>query len=323
MSEQLINLQHLYGRMKLIRAVEETIAEKYNQQKMRCPTHLSTGQEAVAAAIGLALRVDDYAVSTHRCHGHYLGKGGDVPKMIAEIHGKATGCCKGKGGSMHLIDTDVGFMGSTAIVGNSIPIGAGLGLSIQLQGTDQISCIFLGDGAIEEGVFAETVNFCAQHKLPVLFVCENNFYSVYSPLNVRQPENRSISKMVEAMGIPSQYGNGNDAIEVYEKALNVISEIRLGNGPRFLEYETYRWREHCGPNFDNNIGYRTEEEFLHWKEKDPILNIERQLLDKGLISSKDIKQIDDSVQNKVSEAFRFAEESPFPDPDDAYDDVYA
>ena len=153
MSEEMNILMEIYRRMELIRCVEETIAERYNEEQMRCPTHLSIGQEAVAAAVGVALRSDDYAVSTHRSHGHYLGKGGDVPKMIAEIYGKATGCSKGRGGSMHLIDTEVGFMGSTAIVSNSIPIGAGLGLSIQLNKTDQISCIFLGDEAVEEGVF--------------------------------------------------------------------------------------------------------------------------------------------------------------------------
>jgi len=323
MSQQLTNLKELFACMKLIRSVEEGIATRYKEQKMRCPTHLCTGQEAVSAAVGLALRQNDYAVSTHRAHGHYLGKGGDLPRMIAEIYGKASGCSKGKGGSMHLIDQNVGFMGSTPIVGNSIPIGAGLGLSIQLEGTDQISCIFIGDGAIEEGVFAETVNFCAQRNLPVLFICENNFYSVYSPLKVRQPENRSISKMVEAMGIHSQDGDGNDAIEIYETALKVISEIRSGNGPRFLEFATYRWREHCGPNFDNDIGYRSEEEFLHWKDRDPILIMQSKLLDKALISSEEILEIDNLINKKVSAAFKFADESPFPNPQDAYDHVYA
>ena len=200
--------------MVLIRTVEETIAEKYDQQNMRCPTHLSTGQEAVSAAVGMALQKKDLVVSTHRSHGHYLGKGGNIPRMIAEIYGKEGGCSKGKGGSMHLIDLSVGFMGSTAIVGNSIPIGAGLGLAMQLDKSNNISCIFIGDGAIEEGVFAETVNFCAQRDLPVLFLCENNFYSVYSPLTVRQPKNRPIHKMVEAMGIKSFKGDGLSLIHI-------------------------------------------------------------------------------------------------------------
>lgn len=323
MSEESGKYKELYMRMKLIRFVEESIAEKYPEGKMRCPTHLCTGQEAISAGIGLALEIHDYAVSTHRSHGHYLGKGGSLPKMIAEIYGKATGCSKGKGGSMHLVDKSVGFMGSTAIVGNSIPIGAGLALAAKLDKRNQVSCIFLGDAAIEEGVFAETVNFCAQRQLPVLFVCENNFYSVYSPLAVRQPQNRSISKMVEAMGIRSSQGNGNDGIEVYEKTKKVISEIKSDSSPRFLEFETYRWREHCGPNYDNDIGYRSEKEFLKWKDRDPIKIIEEKLIEKGHLLSSEIIDIDSSLNAEVEKAFTYAENSPFPDPDDAYNDIYS
>ena len=323
MSEESGKYKELYMRMKLIRFVEESIAEKYPEGKMRCPTHLCTGQEAISAGVGLALEIHDYAVSTHRSHGHYLGKGGSLPKMIAEIYGKATGCSKGKGGSMHLVDKSVGFMGSTAIVGNSIPIGAGLALAAKLDKRKQVSCIFLGDAAIEEGVFAETVNFCAQRQLPVLFVCENNFYSVYSPLAVRQPQNRSISKMVEAMGIRSNQGNGNDGIEVYEKTKKVISEIKSNSSPRFLEFETYRWREHCGPNYDNDIGYRSEKEFLKWKDRDPIKIIEEKLIEKGHLLSSEIIDIDSSLNAEVEKAFTYAENSPFPDPDDAYNDIYS
>ena len=323
MSEEINILKELYRRMELIRCVEETIAERYNEEQMRCPTHLSIGQEAVAAAVGVALRSDDYAVSTHRSHGHYLGKGGDVPKMIAEIYGKATGCSKGRGGSMHLIDTKVGFMGSTAIVSNSIPVGAGLGLSIQLNKTDQISCIFLGDAAVEEGVFSETVNFCAQRKLPVLFICENNFYSVYSPLEVRQPSKRSIAKMVNAMGVPSYDGDGNDAISIYKDVINLASKIRDKGGPAFIEYETYRWKEHCGPNYDNDIGYRTEEEFLSWKKKDPIPKMRDSLIEKSLVSDNEMLKIQELVKEEVLEAFNFAINSPYPDPQDAYENEYA
>src|SRR5476649_1203872 len=152
--------------MMRIRSVEETIAERYREGKMRCPTHLCTGQEAVSAAVGMALRPDDFAVSTHRAHGHYLGKGGDLKRMMAEIHGKSTGCSAGKGGSMHLVDRSVGFMGSTAIVGNTVPVGVGLGLSIQLHGTDQVSTVFLGEAVVEEGVFFESVNFAVLRGLP-------------------------------------------------------------------------------------------------------------------------------------------------------------
>jgi len=313
----------LYSKMVLIRAVEETIAERYDEQKMRCPTHLSTGQEAVSAAVGLALQDKDLAVSTHRSHGHYLGKGGDIPRMIAEIYGKEGGCSKGRGGSMHLIDLSVGFMGSTAIVGNSIPIGAGLGFALKLDNADNISCIFIGDGATEEGVFAETVNFCAQKKLPVLFICENNFYSVYSPLAVRQPKNRPIYKMVEAMGIKSYQGDGNDVFGVYKNTIDIISSIKNDDGPRFLELNTYRWREHCGPNYDNHIGYRAEHEFLEWKKKDPILLAETQLLKENILTHKMISSIAQIVKDEVDEAFQFAEDSPFPKKEDVFKYIYA
>ena len=224
---------------------------------------------------------------------------------------------------MHLIDQSVGFMGSTAIVGNTIPVGAGLGLSIQLEGTDQVSCIFLGDGSIEEGVFAETVNFCAQRQLPVLFVCENNFYSVYSPLSVRQPTNRSIAEMVAAMGVPSQVGDGNDILAVYRITSEVVDLIRAGKGPQFLEFTTYRWREHCGPNYDNHIGYRTEAEYLEWKAKDPIPSLEKKLMAKQLITPEENARMDQLIEKEVAEAFTFAEESPFPYPEEAYQNVYA
>ena len=309
--------------MVLIRTVEETIAERYQQQKMRCPTHLSTGQEAVSSAAGLALKKEDLAVSTHRSHGHYLGKGGSISKMIAEIYGKKTGCSKGKGGSMHLIDLKSGFMGSTAIVGNSIPIGAGLALAKKLDKSNSISCIFVGDGAIEEGVFSETVNFCAQKKLPVLFICENNLYSVYSPLSERQPKNRKIYKMVQAMGIKSFHGDGNDVFSAYKLINETILTIRDGGGPRFIEFATYRWREHCGPNYDNDIGYRDESEFLEWKKNDPILMAEKKLLEQNILTHEMILSIREIAKKEVGQAFKFAEKSPFPEKKDAYKDVYA
>jgi len=310
-------------RMLLIRTTEETIAQKYPEGKMRCPTHLCTGQEAVAAVVGVVLRNDDFAISTHRAHGHYLGKGGDVNSMIAEIYGKVTGCSAGKGGSMHLIDKEVGFMGSTAIVGGTIPVGVGLGFSIQLHGGDQVSCVFLGDGAIEEGVFYESVNFAVLKKLPVLFICENNLYSVYSSLKVRQPEGRKIYKMVEGLGIKSDCGDGNNAIEVYEKLAPTIKEIRNGHDPRFFECSTYRWREHCGPNFDNNIGYRTEAEYLEWKEKDPVKYMKSRLVDECILTNEEMHSMENDIQIKVNAAFDFAENSEFPSEEDLFTYVYA
>jgi TPP-dependent pyruvate/acetoin dehydrogenase alpha subunit len=308
--------------MLRIRTVEETIADRYRDGKMRCPTHLCTGQEAVSAAVGLALRHDDFAVSTHRAHGHYLGKGGDLRRMLAEIYGKRTGCSAGKGGSMHLVDRSVGFMGSTAIVGNTVPIGVGLGLSIQLHGTDQVSCVFLGDAVAEEGVFFESVNFAVLRGLPVLFVCENNRYSVYSSLNVRQPAGRSIRQMVAGLGIETHEADGNDAQAVHVLTTEAVATIRREQRPVFMEFFTYRWREHCGPNFDNDIGYRTEAEYQEWKRLDPIPRLVAALEAQHALSKSALAAIEAGVRSEVEDAFAFADTSPFPEADELFDDIY-
>lgn len=315
-------LIRFYYTMLRIRLVEETIAERYLEWKMRCPIHLSIGQEAVAEGVCSVLRKDDFVLSTHRSHAHYLAKGGDLNKMIAEIYGKAAGCSSGRGGSMHLIDKSVGFMGSTSIVGGTIPLAVGLGLSIKLHKTDQISCVFFGDACAEEGVFFESINFAVLRKLPVLFVCENNLYSVYSPLRVRQPEGREIFEMVKGLGISSEHCDGNNIWEVFSLADKAAAGIRNGNGPYFLEFSTYRWREHCGPNFDNDLGYRTEEEYLSWKERDPIALLEAQLLAQGAMDQAGIEEMEGTIQTEVEEAFNYAEKSPFPNPEDAFVGLY-
>jgi pyruvate dehydrogenase E1 component alpha subunit len=309
--------------MKRIRHVEETIAARYAEQKMRCPTHLSTGQEAVAAAVGAVLRRDDLAVSGHRAHAHYLAKGGSLPAMIAEIYGKATGCAGGIGGSMHLVDEAAGFMGSTAIVAGTVPVGVGLAYAMKLKRTDQVSCIFMGDAVAEAGVFFESVNLAVLKQLPVLFICENNLYSVYSPLGVRQPEGRAIHKMVGAMGLPSACGDGNDALGVHQMVEEGVRAIRTGGGPRFYEFMTYRWREHCGPLYDNDLGYRTQAEFEQWKAKEPIAPFEQKLLGDGTLSSADIAAMDREIGEEVEQAFAFAESSPWPQPGAASARVYA
>jgi TPP-dependent pyruvate/acetoin dehydrogenase alpha subunit len=314
--------KELLCRMIRIRMIEEEIADRYPKGKMRCPTHLCIGQEAVSASVGLLLGHKDFAMSSHRAHGHYLGKGGDLKKMLSEIYGKSTGCSKGMGGSMHLIDRSVGFMGSTAIVGGTIPVGVGLGLSIKLRNTDQISCVFLGDGATEEGVFYESVNFAVLKKLPVLFICENNLYSVYTHLHSRRPKNTPIHEMVSGLGIKSYHGDGNDAIEIYRQVLNCVESLRQGTGPYFFEFDTYRWREHCGPNYDNNIGYRSEDEFLAWKEKDPIIRLKKLLFEEDCISKDSIQKIEDEIRQEINEAFEYAENSPFPDEDEAFKYLY-
>ena len=313
----------LFAQMYRIRAVEEEIALRYPQGKMRCPVHLSIGQEAIPAVFADCISATDFAVSTHRGHAHYLAKGGNLNAMIAEIYGKSTGCAKGKGGSMHLIDLEVNFMGTSAIVGNSIPVGVGLALSAQLKKTDQISCIFLGDGAVEEGVFYESVNFAAVRNLPVLFICENNLYSVYSPLHVRQPQGRSISKMVEAMGIKVATGAGSNLISCYQTMRDAVNAVRAGQGPYFLEFATYRWREHCGHNFDNDIGYRSQDEFLAWKECDPLTRLERELNQSEPEIQLKLIDIKSSIKAELQSTFEKAESATFPDASEAYQDVYA
>ena len=296
----------LFESMLRIRLVEESIANKYSEQKMRCPTHLSIGQEAIAVGVCANLTSQDQVLSTHRAHAHYLAKGGCLNSMMAEIYGKASGCSKGMGGSMHLIDTSVGFMGSTAIVGNTIPVAVGLALEKKLTRKKSIACVFFGDGATEEGAFYESVNFAIIHSLPILFICENNLYSVYSGLEVRQPVDRKIFKMVRAMGISAQHGNGNDVEEVARKVKHAKTMILKSGGPQFLEFDTYRWREHCGPNFDNNIGYREESEFLKWKKKDPL---------KNFYSENSQKYIDrkiDAISQEIDDAHQFANDSKFP-----------
>lgn len=224
---------------------------------------------------------------------------------------------------MHLTDPSVGFVGSTAIVGNSIPIGVGLALSLQLKKTKEVSAVFFGDGSVEEGSFYESVNFAAVRNLPVLFVCENNFYSVYSPLKVRQPDGRKIFEMVASMGILSAMVNGNDIEAAFFKTKDALEYVRSGRGPFFLELTTYRWREHCGPNYDNDIGYRSEEEFASWHANDPISNYERLLLTRGWLTAEQIEKTVAELTVEINSAFSYAENSPFPSPEEAYLDEYS
>ena len=322
MNDQSDQLLEFWQRMKRIRMVEEAIAKKYPAGAMRCPTHLSIGQEAVGTAAGMVLRIDDFAVSSHRAHGHYLGKGGDLYRMLAEIHGKADGCSGGKGGSMHLVDPSVGFMGSTAIVGNTIPIGVGLALSIQLKGTDQISCIYLGDGAVEEGVFYESVNFAAVRKLPVLFICENNLYSVYSALDVRQPKNRSIQEMVEAIGVKGETLT-DGASAILSGVAEAVGQVRTSGEPYFVEIPTYRWREHCGPNVDDDLGYRSEEEVRIRKERDPLSQLQKELLTAGHMTHEMISNEEAAIEREITEAFEAVAGAEFPDSEEILSDVYS
>jgi len=302
--------------------IEEKIAELYSEQEMRCPVHLCIGQEAISAGVCVNLLKKDYLLSSHRSHGHYLAKGGDLKQMLAEIYGKATGCCKGKGGSMHLVDLSVGILGTTPIVAGIIPIAAGTAFGIKMKGEGNITAVFFGDAAVEEGVFFESLNFASLKKLPVLFICENNFFSVYSPLSVRQPKERNNLSLVNSLGIKGDKGDGNDVLAVYGLAKKAVVNIRKGRGPYYLEFETYRWREHCGPNFDNDLGYRTEKDFLKWKKKCPIGLFKKKLIKDGIFNFSQIDNFKQNIQAEINDAVSFAKNSPFPESKEMLSDVY-
>ena len=323
-SDMGLNMKRLYKSMIRIRMVEESIADNYSKGEMRCPTHLSIGQEAVPAALSLCLHKEDKAVSTHRCHAHYLAKGGSLKAMIAEIYGKETGCCKGKGGSMHLIDMDAGFAGSSAIVGNSIPIGTGIALSMKLNKVNNISTIYFGDGATEEGSFYESLNFATVKELNALYICENNLYSVYSPLSVRQASNRSLLKIAEGIGVRRTFSiDGNDAIKTYQVVRNIVEEMKKDAGPTVIEFSTYRWREHCGPNFDNDIGYRDVKEFEEWKKQDPISKMREQLKSEiDDFNEWESKTIED-ILVEIEDAYAYAKQSPYPDTSSVNEHIFA
>lgn len=313
----------LYLSMLKIRLVEETIAELYQEQEMRCPVHLCSGQEAVAAGVCANLRQDDYALSNHRSHGHYLSKGGSLKCMMAEIYGKETGTSRGKGGSQHLTDSEVGFLGATPIVGGIIPVAVGVAFGTLMKKEKKITVVFLGDAASEEGVFAESLNFAALKKLPVIFVCENNLYSVYSPLAVRQPAERDNVAIARAYGIFAKKGDGNDVEIVDLIAGEAVDHVRQGLGPAYIEFDTYRFREHCGPNYDNNIGYRDEAEYLTWRKRCPLETYEQFLLQEKKIDQKTIDDYKQKLKVEISEAIKFAKQSPFPPVEEAFLHVYA
>lgn len=298
--------------MLRIRLAEEKIAELYPKQEMRCPIHLCIGQEAVAVGVCAHLSQKDYALGGHRSHGHYLAKGGNLKAMFAELYGKAAGCSKGMGGSMHLIDLAAGFLGSAPIVGSTIPIAAGSAFASKMRKEDCVTVVFFGEAATEEGVFHESINFAAVKKIPLVFICENNFYSVYSPLSVRQPKGREVYRLAEGYGVESYQGDGNDVVEVYKRSEAAVRKAREGKGPIFLEFKTYRWREHCGPSYDNDLGYRSETEFQEWKKRCPIEKAGKQVLAEGVASEKDLEEIKKRVASEIEEAVEFAKKSPFP-----------
>lgn len=313
----------LFARMLRVRIVEETIAQRYHEQEMRCPVHLSIGQEAVAVGVCAVLETRDCILSTHRGHAHYLAKGGSLKAMIAEIYGKATGCAAGKGGSMHLLDLRVNMLGCTPIVGGSIPVAVGAAFAAWMLNDGRVTVVFFGEGATEEGVFFESLNFAALKRLPIVFVCENNLYSVYSPIEVRQPDDRDRVGLARALGVPGTRGDGNRVEAVFGAANAAIGRARRGEGPSYLEFDTYRWREHCGPNYDNDLGYRTVAEFDEWQRRCPITRYRRTLLQSEDLSESDIAAMETDLRREVEAAFDDAKRSPFPPSRDLLAGVYA
>lgn len=315
-------LKELYTSMLRIRMFEEKIVELYPAQEMKCPVHLCIGQEAIAAGVAANLKKEDYLFSNHRGHGHCLAKGSSMRSLMAEFYGRTTGCSKGKGGSMHLVDVENGILGTSAIVGGGIPMGVGTALSSLLRGDGRISVVFFGDGAYDEGVFFESFNFAALKKLPVIFVCENNLYATSSHQSARQPTCK-ISHSASAFDSPGACVDGNDVVEVYNAAREAAERARAGNGPTLIEAMTYRWKGHVGPETDFQKGCRPEEELIEWMKKCPVERFRAVLLEKNVITAEEMDEIAEAATGEIEDAVEFALGSPLPDPSELYTDLFS
>jgi TPP-dependent pyruvate/acetoin dehydrogenase alpha subunit len=308
-------VQRFYRSLYRIRRVEQEIARVYPSDKIKSPVHLSIGQEAVSVGVCEALRPDDVVFGTYRSHAYYLAHGGDLKKMMAELYGKVTGCAKGKGGSMHLVDVAHGVMGASAVVGTTIANAVGYAYALKLQRKDPIVVSFFGDGATDEGVFHESLNFAALKELPLLFICENNFYAIHTHL-LRRHKEANLCERVRAYGIPAERIEDNDVLQIHERAKDVVAKLRgRQTGPFFLECLTYRWKEHVGPNDDFHLGYRTYEEARPWVEGDQLARLA------ALVTPEDRKCIEAAVEEEVRAAIAFAEGEPFPDARELLTDV--
>lgn len=312
-------LKELYRKMLEIRRFEDTVFELFGKNLIPGTIHLYAGEEAVAVGVCANLRKDDYITSTHRGHGHCIAKGAQLKRIMAEIFGKKTGYCKGKGGSMHIADFSVGMLGATAVVGAGIPIATGAGLSIKLRGTDQAAACFFGDGASNQGTFHEGINLAATWSLPVIYVCENNLYAMGTSQSAVM-RIKDVADRASSYGIPGVTVDGNDVLAVYNAANEAIKRARAGKGPTLLECKTYRRRGHS--RFDPAT-YRPEEETEAWLKRDPLPIFRTQLLETDALTLKEITRVEEAVSAAVEEAVQFAMESPYPTPEEALDDVYA
>ena len=310
----------MYETMVRIRVHEERVAELFAQGKVPGFVHLYVGEEAVAVGIMAHLRKDDFITSTHRGHGHYIAKGGCIKASMAELFGKKTGICKGKGGSMHIADVEIGELGANGIVGGGIPHAVGAALGIKLNGLDSVAVAFFGDGASNQQNFHEGINLAAIWKLPVVFVCENNLYQISLPYE-KQQTIKSVAERAKAYGIPGVSVDGQDVIAVYEVAKEAIERARRGEGPTLIEAKTYRFRGHF--EGDPEV-YRSKEEIEWWKNnKDPIKIFEDVLLKKGIATKEELEKMWEKARKEIEEAVKFAEESPWPTKDAVVEDVFS
>lgn len=311
----------LYRTMVRIRAYEEAIALCVEAGEVRTPCHLYIGQEAVAAGICAALRPGDYVFSNYRGHGHYLAHGGDGRAMLSEVFCRADGCCRGRGGSMHLSAPELGFMGNTAIVAGHLSLAAGAALRCQIAGEDRVAVAFFGDAATEEGVFAEVLNFAALRRLPLLLVCENNGYAAHMHLPDRQPLERMAVRAEPYM--PSCSIDGNDAESILACASSAVARARSGEGPSMIECITHRWRGHVGPKLDLDTGIRTREELERWMARCPIALQGRRLVAAGQANEARLSAIAAEADAEVAAALDHARAAPRPEPGTLLDHIYA
>jgi len=315
------DLISLYTTMVKIRMFEEYVADLLFAGKIKCPTHLYIGEEAIATGVCANLQKDDYAFGTYRSHGFYIAKGGSLGSLMSELLGKETGCSRGRGGSMHVVAPEIGILGTTAIVGGIIPLAVGSAMAVKMQNNDRVVVSFFGDGATDEGVFYESINFASLKKLPIIFICENNHYSTHLPLRYRQPAD-NIYQRVKSFKIPAVRIDGNDATVTYQTTKDAIEHVKSKQGPFFIECNTYRWRAHVGPWEDIDVGFRKKKEVEKWIKKCPIKKLERMLMKKGVLNIKKRDEILSKLEEEITQADDFARQSPYPEKSEIEKDVY-
>lgn len=307
--------------MVLIRAAEERIGDMVSAGKIRCPCHLAIGQEAVAVGVARHLRPSDRVFGAHRSHAHYLSLGGSLRKLMAEVLGKDTGVSRGMGGSMHLIDRECGLMGTVPIVAATIPIAVGAALAAKMDGAGDVAVSYFGDGATEEGGFHESMNMAAVMGVPVLFVCENNFFASHLHISLRQPKD-SVVRYAEAHRVPAWRVDGNDIVAMAQATGEAVGAMRAGGGPGFIEAVTYRWRGHVGPSEDEDVGVRRKDDLHLWKGRDPVRRLFDALVEARVVGPDALTRIESEMRAEVAAAWAQAEQDPYPPPEALLDRVY-